>query len=226
MKTKNVVFILIISIMFTNNCIISAGVKVTIDSPNTSIGESVTSDTTADYTDPIIVKCVQRELLKNGYDCGGIDGSIGEKTQEQIKAYEAYKNLDVSGLITDQLIYSLGLETRIAWIQEALEKKDEYRNDITYDQLENSPDIYDGTPVTFSGEVIQIISGLEIRLAINSNNDEILYCRFPLLPTGFDYEINEGDVITIYGYADGMKGYDSLIGRIVIPYIRVILVDF
>ena len=73
-----------------------------------------------------------------------------------------------------------------AKLEEAASKKAEeeakgYETGITYDQLARTPDQYEGSKVKFYGEVIQVIEGddsVQIRLAVNSDYDHVLFCQY------------------------------------------------
>lgn len=60
-------------------------------------------------TKEIIMK-VQEALNSLGYDCGGVDGSIGPKTESAIILYQQDRGLSPSGDIDTQLIESLGID--------------------------------------------------------------------------------------------------------------------
>lgn len=52
---------------------------------------------------------VQRRLVRAGYYHGSIDGIMGRATQRAIRAYERTHNLRVDGVISEQLIATMGL---------------------------------------------------------------------------------------------------------------------
>lgn len=56
-----------------------------------------------------------------------------------------------------------------------------YETGITYDQLARTPDDFIGQKVKFSGKVLQVMEGddeTQIRLAVDSNYDTVLYCGY------------------------------------------------
>lgn len=53
------------------------------------------------------IKNVQQALLKKGYDCKGIDGTVGERTSAQIRKYQEDHHLSASGEVDDGLLDSL-----------------------------------------------------------------------------------------------------------------------
>ena len=64
----------------------------------------------AEYKDKATVKDVQQALNDAGYDCGKPDGAAGKKTKAAITAYQTDKGLEVTGVIDDALLESLGVE--------------------------------------------------------------------------------------------------------------------
>jgi len=52
---------------------------------------------------------VQRELRARGYYGGAIDGAIGPRSREAIRAYQSDYGLHITGDINRQLLDSLGL---------------------------------------------------------------------------------------------------------------------
>lgn len=102
-----------------------------------------------------------------------------------------------------------------------------YETGITYDQLARTPDDYEGKLVKFNGKVVQVINGddeIQIRLAVNSNYDTILYCGYD--PDIVSSRILEDDIITIYGTSMGLISYQSTMGgTITIPAVYVDKID-
>lgn len=72
-------------------------------------GENDTSST-VEYSDIVTVKKVQELLNDKGYNCGTADGIAGQKTKDAISAYESASGITVNGIITDELLQSLGLK--------------------------------------------------------------------------------------------------------------------
>lgn len=67
------------------------------------------ADTSKVYTDPETVKKVQEALNAAGYDCGLADGIAGRGTQAAIERYQTDNGLSVTGTVTDELLWSLGI---------------------------------------------------------------------------------------------------------------------
>lgn len=109
----------------------------------------------------------------------------------------------------------------------AEKEKKGYETGITYDQLARNPEKYQGEKVKFKGKVVQLIEGddeIQIRLAINSDYDKILYCGYD--PSIVSSRVLEDDIITIYGISVGTISYDSTMsGRITIPAAYVEKID-
>ncbi len=62
-----------------------------------------------DYDARSIEVDVQRELRRRGYYRGPLDGDIGPGSRAAIRAYQADRGLEMSGLIDSTLLRSLGL---------------------------------------------------------------------------------------------------------------------
>lgn len=99
-----------------------------------------------------------------------------------------------------------------------------YETGITYDNLARTPDNYVGKKVKFRGKVVQVMEGADstqIRLAVNSDYDTILYCTVPKAKTA-NLRILEDDIITIFGVSQGLLTYTSTLGgQITIPSVSV-----
>lgn len=68
------------------------------------------STATTEYTDQNTIQKVQQALNDKGYNCGTADGIAGQKTKDAINAYESASGITVNGIITDELLQSLGLK--------------------------------------------------------------------------------------------------------------------
>jgi hypothetical protein len=71
-------------------------------------GDSATTYSDATTNDSVVVD-VQKELTREGYYRGSIDGILGSATRTAIAAYQRAHSLPVNGRINTQLIESLGL---------------------------------------------------------------------------------------------------------------------
>ena len=111
--------------------------------------------------------------------------------------------------------------------KKAAEEAKGYETGITYEQLARTPDDYTGKKVKFKGKVIQLIEDddtIEIRFAVNSNYDTILYCGYD--PKIVSSRVLEDDVITIYGTSIGLISYESTLGgKITIPAVLIDRID-
>lgn len=106
----------------------------------------------------------------------------------------------------------------------AEEERRGYDTGITFNQLARTPDDYLAKKVKFSGKVIQVIEGTtetQIRLAVNSDYDMVVYCHIPKAKTA-NMRILDDDRITIMGLSMGLISYESTMGgTITIPEISV-----
>ena len=111
--------------------------------------------------------------------------------------------------------------------KQAEKEKKGYDTGITYDNLARNPDDYKGEKVKFKGKVVQVIEGdseNQIRLAVNSDYDTILYCGYD--PSIVSSRVLEDDIITVYGYSVGTISYQSTLGgTIPIPGVYVEKID-
>lgn len=111
--------------------------------------------------------------------------------------------------------------------KEAEEKKG-YNTGIKYSQLARTPDAYVGKKVKFRGEVVQVIEGkgeTELRIAVNSDYDSIIYASYN--SDIVSSRVLENDIITVMGVSDGLISYQSTMGgTITIPSMLVEKIDF
>ena len=173
------------------------------------------ADTTIEYTDVATIQMVQIALNEAGYNCGTADGKAGPKTHEQVTAYQNDKGLTANGLITEQLIVSLGLSDKVAENAKAEAEKATYSTDYSYDQLARTPDTYKGAKVKFSGKVLQAQEDSDsdlgaMILTVNSNYDNV-YVIYTL--SDLNFRVLDDDNVTIYGTAQGMYSYETVRGN-------------
>ena len=186
--------------------------------PETSLSEDVANaDTTIEYTDIATVQMVQIALNEAGFNCGSADGKAGPKTKEQITLYQTANNLTVNGLVTEQLITSLGLADKVEERAKLEAEKATYSGDYSYEQLARTPDTYKGVKVKFSGKVVQTMEDTEsglgaLRISVNSNHD-VVYGLYAI--NTLDFRILEDDNVTIYGTSGGMYSYTAVRGNTV-----------
>ncbi len=106
---------------------------------------------------------------------------------------------------------------------EEAEAKKGYETGITYNQLARTPDDYEGKKVKFTGEVVQMLDGgseINLRVAVNSDYDRILYVYYPISLT--KTRVLNNDIVTVYGISEGLYTYQSTMGGdITIPLIKV-----
>ena len=192
------------------------------------VPESVANaDASVQYSDRATVKLVQEALNSKGYNCGSPDGVAGSKTTEQISAYEAAQGITVNGIITDQLIESLGLTDQLEEQAKIEAEKASYSSDYSYEQLARNPDTYMGEKVKVSGKVLQTgeDSGISyLRLAMNSSYDTIVFVTYD--SKDISYRLLENDMVTVYGSAFGVYSYQAVSGAtITIPWILATYVE-
>lgn len=112
------------------------------------------------------------------------------------------------------------------------EEKKGYDTGISFDQLARNPDDYKGKKVKFNGEVLQVSeigSEIQIRLATKENSwggysDDVVYIYFD--KSLITSRILDNDIITIYGVAEGLHSYITVMGaEITLPLIQVNKID-
>lgn len=86
---------------------------------NTEDVENVQQEV-VEYKDATTIKIVQQALNEAGYNCGTPDGLAGSKTVEAITSYQTAKGITVNGLVTDELLQSLGVVEKV---QEAVKEE-------------------------------------------------------------------------------------------------------
>lgn len=109
----------------------------------------------------------------------------------------------------------------------AAEEAKGYETGITYDQLARTPDDFKSKKVKFTGKVLQVLEGddeTQIRLAVDSNYDTVLYCGYS--PSIITSRILEDDIITVYGTSVGLYSYTATLGsKVTLPAIYVDRID-
>ena len=81
-----------------------------VETADESESEKDQSSTSSEHTDSSTIQRVQQALNDKGYTCGTADGIAGQKTKDAISAYESSVGITINGIITDELLQSLGLQ--------------------------------------------------------------------------------------------------------------------
>ena len=182
-----------------------------------------TNPSTAVISDAEIIKVVQQALNDAGYNCGTPDGILGDGTRNAVKNYMESNGKSSNGEITEELVGMLNINDKIKTAKEL----SKYRTDISYEMLMRNPVDYINTPVKFSGSVVQVINeggGNNIRLAINSDSSQTIWCSYSRLDMSGN--LMEGDQVTVYGIAMGTEDYIAISGeKITLPTITCERID-
>ena len=182
-----------------------------------------TNPSTAVISDAEIIKVVQQALNDAGYNCGTPDGILGDGTRNAVKNYMESNGKSSNGEITEELVGMLNINDKIKTAKEL----SKYRTDISYEMLMRNPVDYINTPVKFSGSVVQVINeggGNNIRLAINSDSSQTIWCSYSKLDMSGN--LMEGDQVTVYGIAMGTEDYIAISGeKITLPTITCERID-
>ena len=180
-----------------------------------------------EYQDATTIRIVQQALNEAGYNCGTPDGLAGGKTTEAITSYQTAKGITVNGLVTDELIQSLGVVEKVQEAVKAEASKGEYGSGYTYDQLARNPDTYMGQKIKISGKVLQAeTSGTTCyaRIAMNSSYDTVIFVTYDASLLG--YRLLEDDQVTVYGTSYGVYSYEAVSGAtITIPWIHADIIE-
>lgn len=181
-----------------------------------------------EYKDATTIRIVQQTLNDKGYNCGNPDGVAGGNTSKAITQYQTENGITENGLVTDELLQSLGIVEKV---QEAVAEeasKNEYSADYTYDQLARNPDANKGKKVKFRGKVLQTGdagSGMNFaRVELNDNLDTVLFVTYSGEKLG--YRLLDDDMITLYGETCGVYSYESTgSGVITLPWIHADIIE-
>lgn len=180
------------------------------------------------YTDASTVQIVQKALNDAGFDCGTPDGKTGEKTASALRDYQKSKGLHVNGVITDELLESLGVADQVSDAAKKEAKKAEYTSDYSYNTIARDADSYKGTKVCFRGKVLQEgdagSSMRYIRLAVDSDYDTVLFVTYT--SDQVPVRVLEDDILTIYGTVAGNYSYETVMGAsITLPWVNSDMID-
>lgn len=103
------------------------------------------------------------------------------------------------------------------------EEKKGYNTGITFLDLSRNPDDYVGKKVKFSGKVAQVVEGHptnKARMSTRGRNDNMIFIEYK--SDLIAQRLIEDDIITIYGVADGLYTYTTIIGgTVTLPRIIV-----
>lgn len=181
-----------------------------------------------EYKDATTIRIVQQALNEAGYNCGTPDGLIGGKTTEAITAYQTQKGISVNGLVTDELLQSLGVVEKVQEAVKAEASKAEYSADYTYDQLSRNPDTYKDKKMKFTGKVLQTGDAGDnmtyARIKINNDINTVMFITY--MNDLLGYRLLEDDNITVYGTSCGIYSYKSVgAGTISIPWIHADIIE-
>lgn len=180
------------------------------------------------YTDAATVKIVQTALNEEGFDCGTPDGKAGAKTTEALKAYQTSKGINVNGVITDELLETMGVEDQVSEAAKQESMKAEYSSDYSYNTIARDSNSYKDTKVKFRGKVLQEGSSGDginyIRLAVDSNYDTVLFVTYT--SDQVSVRILEDDILTIYGTVVGDYSYETVMGAtMTLPWVHSDMID-
>lgn len=98
---------------------------------------------------------------------------------------------------------------------EKSQSKKEY-SDVTFENLNNTPDEFKGKGIKIKGEVIQVLEN-DLRISIDGDIDKIIYAV-----KDSDSSIAEGDYVEVLGTANGKYTYETVMGsEMTIPFVNI-----
>ena len=174
----------------------------------------------ADY-DASVTQQVQQKLNEAGFDCGMPDGVAGAKTEEAIRAFQESRNLTADGVISEELLESLGLSEG---------EQENGGEDVGFGYLDEDSDRYympgdryytpgedlllfnlDGFKVILKGERSEATDewGIDHSIALDV---EVVngYSRECEISVGMDYEGNSQKLPVIMNYNEEYYAPDDL----------------
>jgi hypothetical protein len=101
-----------------------------------------------------------------------------------------------------------------AEVEAKLKDPANYRTDISYDQLAQTPDAYYSQLIALSGRVLQVIQGeksSQMLVAVDDMEGAVIFLEYQSNIIGSG--ISENDLIKFYGMAAGTISYDSSLGE-------------
>ena len=167
-----------------------------------------------EYSDPAVVRLVQETLNGKGYDSGTPDGKAGEKTANAIKAYQTDNKINVNGVITDELLESLGIADKIEEAAKTEAAKAEYSSDYSYEAISRNPDQYIGKKAKYTGKILQVQEEDNIgaiRLATDGGYDNVIFVIFD--KSILSSRLLEDDYVTVYGTLGDIYTYQAVMGN-------------
>lgn len=140
--------------------------------------------------------------------------AAAERAEEAIKAAEEKANAEAQAKAQ-------------AEAEAKLKDPANYRTDITYDQLAQTPDAYYSEMIAMSGRVLQVMQGEEssqMLVAVDDIEGAVIFLGYEsdIIESG----ISENALIKFYGTAAGTISYDSTLGEtITVPAAFVNMIE-
>lgn len=176
------------------------------------------------------VSALQERLSELGYYSGNLTGRYDSATRQAVKQFQKANGLDNNGVASQsdqQLLFSAAALPKATPMPRATTRPkptdvpfagfDAY-GVFDYEDTMRYPENHKGEKVVLNGRVVQVIGeksrGFEIRLSTSGTSSDIVYIYIDKL----DYNILEGDRMTIYACINGTITYQALLGQsITIP---------
>lgn len=174
---------------------------------------------------------LQEKLKEFGYYSGKINGKYDTVTEKAVKLFQKNNGLTVNGTATQDFQVFLFSSTQddliIPSASPTLTPKPtidpavaDYEQ-INYNDYARYPEQYKGRKVVLKGKVLQVMGtkekGMDIRLDVGGSDVVYITVKKGMV----DFNILDGDRLTVYGVLDGMYSYIStFLSTITIPSVK------
>jgi len=109
------------------------------------------------------VKLLQKQLNSNGYDSGDVDGYIGEVTIKAVASYQYDQGFNVTGILTESEVESLGIveamDIKVTLLSVKLDYNNSVGNEWGYSFFANEEEINSGRSISLplaKGDSLQL----------------------------------------------------------------------
>ena len=159
-----------------------------------------------EITDVHTIKMVQAALNSAGYECGTVDGVVGNKTRGAIEKLQASKSLDVDGQITEVVVAALGITDEMlkgAVFEDFVQRYNEavvYLNDIS--SQTGDPTIHQITKEELSDSIATLDGVTNFQLVTDERNIAISGCSL-------SREANKYDIPMVYELVSSSYAMDD-----------------
>lgn len=190
--------------------------------PNSQLYITLDVPITNEINDSIKEKIGTEQEFENEYpELAELEDTNTYAITENEDEYESISGYDVRFFDQHEMKNAYTIEEILAYYK---------KEAVSYKELEKNSAKYEGTPISFTGEVLQIQEeelevtniNTEVRLAINGDINQVVYVTFQDA-FGMEGIVNE-DMISVYGTLSGSVTYESVAGhQITIPSMDAVI---